>query len=232
MWLLAIETATDGASLALLRERRVIADVTLAAERGLAEQVLPALAALLGLVGLSPPEITALAISIGPGSFTGIRVGLATLQGLAFGSDVRAVAVPTLAALAYGAAPAIGPVAALLDARREEVYAAVYRDAEAVLDAPLVPEGVYGIGALAELLPPDCLLVGQGALLHQRQLEASRAGLRFASATHAAARARDVGCLAIRLLENGAGMDPGLLQPHYLRRAEAEARRTGQALEA
>jgi tRNA threonylcarbamoyladenosine biosynthesis protein TsaB len=215
MWVLAIETATDGASLALLRERRVIADVTLAAERGLAEQVLPALDALLGLVGLSPPDLGACAISIGPGSFTGIRVGLATLQGLAF-----------------GAAPAIGPVAALLDARREEVYAAVYRDAEAVLDVPLVPEGVYGIGVLADLLPPDCLLVGQGALLHQRQLEATRSGLRFASAAHAAARARDVGALGIRLIESHAGMDPGLLQPHYLRRAEAEARRTGQALEA
>ncbi len=229
--LLAIETATSGASLALLRGERLLGELSLAAERGLAEQVLPALEALLSLARFGVTEIERFAVSIGPGSFTGLRVGVATVQGLAFGSPACAVAVPTLSALARGALPSRGPVAAVLDARRDEVYAAVFEDPERVLETPLVPEAVYGIDALAARLPENCVLVGEGALLHRSRLLAMRADLHFCDLGRAGARAVDVGVLGSRLIGCGLAAEPAAISPRYLRRAEAEARRTGEALE-
>jgi tRNA threonylcarbamoyladenosine biosynthesis protein TsaB len=230
--LLALETATGGAGLAVARGERVLAELDLAPERPVSEQILPALDTLLGLAGVSLPQIEAFAISIGPGSFTGLRVGLATLKGLAFGVDAPVAAVPTLAALAAGAAPAPGPVAALLDARRGEVYAAVFPEAGA-LEPTLLPEGVYEARALTEKLPAGCMVVGEGALLHREALTAPGGAPRLALADrrHAFARAADVARLGARLLSAGQIARAEDVVPRYLRRAEAEARRTGERLE-
>lgn len=228
MRILALETATAGAGLALADDERVIAELALGAERAVSEQLLPALDALLALAGGARDTIAAYAISIGPGSFTGLRVGLATVKGLAFGSDAAVAAVPTLAALAAAAAPAPGPVAALLDARRGEVYAAIYA-MPGDLEPTLLPEGVYAIDELAARLPGACTLVGEGALLHQAAL--SGRGRMIGGLGHAAARPGEVARLGARLLAAGAGVRAEDLAPRYLRRAEAEARRTGQALE-
>jgi tRNA threonylcarbamoyladenosine biosynthesis protein TsaB len=169
--------------------------------------------------------VEAFAVSIGPGSFTGLRIGLATLKGLAFGSSRRSVAVPTLEALAQPARGA-GPVVALLDARRGELYAAGFDGAAAV------PEGVYTPEALARLLPPRCTLVGEGAQLFGTALRALRGpGVALAPGSLALPRARHVGALAARVLAAGGGGDAAELAPRYLRRAEAEVRRTGLRVE-
>jgi len=225
--LLALETATGGAGVALADDERVLAEIALGAERAVSEQLLPAIDALLALSGTGREEIEAFAISIGPGSFTGLRVGLATVKGLAFGSAAPVAAVPTLAALA-AAVLSPGPVAALLDARRGEVYAAVYPEAGA-LEPSVLAEGVYEIGALAERLPVGCAVVGEGALLHGEIL-AGR-GLVLGGPGHAFARPAEVARLGARLLAAGAGAHAGDLAPRYLRRAEAEVRRTGERLE-
>jgi len=119
--LLSIESATRVMSVAVLAGEALLAEISTHDERVHSERLLPAIDQLLRIAGLSLGEIEAFAISIGPGSFTGLRIGLATLKGLALGSDRPSVAVPTLGALTLAAAGAAGPVAALLDARRDEV---------------------------------------------------------------------------------------------------------------
>ena len=223
--LLAIESAV-APGVALLRGEELLAER--ACSHPAAETLLPAIAALLAERGLALAQVDAFAISIGPGSFTGLRVGLATLKGLAFGTPRPAVAVPTLAALACDAPEGEGPVVAALDARRGEVYAAAF-DASG---APLawLPEGVYRASSLCAALRAPCRVVGDGAAI---VADAGRAAFGSAVSLEPACvpRAAAVGRLGLRALASGAGADPASLVPRYVRRAEAEVRRTGERVE-
>lgn len=224
--LLAIESAVVP-GVALLRGEALCAGRACA--HPAAETLLPAVASLLAQEGVALADVEAFAISIGPGSFTGLRVGLATLKGLAFGTPRLAAPVPTLAALAAEAPPGEGPVVAALDARRGEVYAAGFDAPEGEVLSWL-PEGVYRAAALAAALRAPCRVVGEGAAL---VADALRAGCGTGVALHpdCAPSAATVGRLGLRMLASGAGADPASLVPRYLRRAEAEARRTGLRVE-
>jgi tRNA threonylcarbamoyladenosine biosynthesis protein TsaB len=229
--LLALETATPRLSLALLRGEELVDEVEVASERTHAEVLLPTLDGLLGLAKVTLEEVEAFAVSIGPGSFTGLRVGVATVRGLVFGTPRPVVPVSTLAALACAASGEDLPVAALLDARRGELYAAVY-PAGAAGQEPLHPEAVVTPEELLAKLPRPCLLVGEGAHLHA---EAFRRGLgpalRLAPPDLSLPRARHVGRLGLAGLRRGEGRPGSALVPRYLRRAEAEVRRTGNPVE-
>jgi tRNA A37 threonylcarbamoyladenosine modification protein TsaB len=140
-------------------------------------------------------------------------------------------AVPTLAALCAAAAGAEGPVAALLDARRGEVYAAAVA-APGDPEPLVMPDSVFTPEALAERLPPRTLVVvGEDAEPAFARLAALRADLRRLAPGEGAARAARVGWLGRRLLVASATKPAAELVPRYVRRAEAEARRTGEPLE-
>jgi tRNA threonylcarbamoyladenosine biosynthesis protein TsaB len=227
---LAIESATSTPSVALLAGAEVLALRSAPPGAVAAEVILPAVEAVLAEAQLALGEVALFALAIGPGSFTGLRVGLATVKGLAFRSDRPVAPVPTLAALCFGAGSVQGAVAALLDARRGEVYAAAHGPGSQGLgEEVLVPEGLYTPAALTALLPAGCRCCGDGAVLYAPALAA--AGLAIApDAAHACA-APAVGRLGLRWLERGLARPAAELVPRYLRRAEAEARRTGEALE-
>jgi tRNA threonylcarbamoyladenosine biosynthesis protein TsaB len=184
--------------------------------------------AVLREAGLSLADVTGFAVAIGPGSFTGLRVGLATLKGLAFGDPRPVAPVSTLAALARLAGdPRPEPVAAVLDARRGDVYAAVWDAGDD--PEPIVPESVHGVGDLVARLPARCLWVGDAVGgLPEGAGDAARPGVRPGPAGPCAGH---VGVLGARLLAAGGGLPAAELVPRYLRRAEAEARRTGEPLE-
>lgn len=229
-WLLALETATQVTSVAVLRDGEVAAELHQPEAVIHSERLLPAIDRVLAQAGIGIAEIEAFALSIGPGSFTGLRIGLATVKGLALG-DLRPVApVSTLAGLAAGAGEGGEPVAVLLDARRGQVYAGAYR-ASSFLE-PIVAESVYHPEELAALLPRPCrVVVGEGAAAAARTLAAAGAGIRLLPASRGVARATRVGRLGLALLAAGGAVTADALLPRYLRRAEAEARRLGQPLE-
>jgi tRNA threonylcarbamoyladenosine biosynthesis protein TsaB len=224
--LLALESAVSP-GVALLRGNELVAEC--ACTHPAAETLLPAVAQVLEQAGVELADVEAFAISIGPGSFTGLRVGLATLKGLAFGTGRPAVAVPTLAALAFAAPDGEGPVIAALDARRGDVYAAAF-DAPGGRPLDWLPEGVYPAAALAAKLRAPCRVVGEGAAL---AADALRAALGGGVALHpeCVPTATSVAQLGRRLLDAGEGGDPAALVPRYVRRAEAEVKRTGVRVE-
>jgi tRNA threonylcarbamoyladenosine biosynthesis protein TsaB len=217
---------------AVLCGEDLLAEERAAAGRSGAESLLPCVDAVLRSAGVALQEIAAFAVSIGPGSFTGLRVGVASAKGLAFGTPRLVAPVPTLAALARGAPSGDEPVVALLDAQRGEVYAALFQRAGRA--GELIPgepsEGVYTPEELAARLPRRCLLVGEGVALCGERLVAQRGpGLRLGPAL--VPRAADVGALGQELLARGAGVAAAALVPRYLRRAEAEVQRTGRRFE-
>jgi tRNA threonylcarbamoyladenosine biosynthesis protein TsaB len=229
-WLLAIESATGAASAALWRDGETRDEEEAEPGVSAAAALLPAIDRLLRRAGVGVAELTAFAIAIGPGSFTGLRIGVATLKGLAFGSNAPVAAVSTLAVLARGAGAGEGPVVALLDARRGEVYGGAFRSGGEQAD-PCLPEGVYSAGQLAARLPAGCRVVGEGAPIVLGALRAAL-GPGLALAQESGLRARPVAELGARLLARGAGIPAAMLVPRYLRRAEAEVRRTGERFEA
>jgi len=222
--ILALESASAAPAVALVEGEAVRALVAVEAGASGSEGLLPAVDAALREGGVSLADLSGFAVAIGPGSFTGLRVGLATLKGLAFGDARPVAAVSTLAALARLAGePRPEPVAAVLDARRGDVYAALWdagNDPE-----PIVAEGVHRLADLLARLPERCLWIGDTVGGHP---VAAGEGVRPGSTGPCAGH---VGVLGARVLAAGGGAPAADLVPRYLRRAEAEARRTGEALE-
>jgi len=235
--LLAIEAATPVASVALLRGDGVVAEVATGNERALSERLLPCIDELLATAGVALAQLDAYAVSIGPGSFTSLRVGIATLKGLALGSGLPVLPVPTLAALALAGAAEEGSQAAgasvavpVLDAGRGELYAAAYRPGTWEPLAEL-PESVYSPRTLLERMPASALLIGEGVPQLQHAAEPSEGSSTRRCMEERVSAAR-VGRLAVAMWRAGAHASAEAIFPHYLRRAEAEVRRTGEALEA
>lgn len=231
MLLLALETATPDTSAALLRDDELLGEEFVGAGRPTAETLLPAVDTLLTRCEVPLDTVEAFAVSIGPGSFTSLRIGLATVKGFALASERPVVAVPTLTALSRTALAGPGPVIAMLDARRDELYAAAFEDGD-LSPSPLLPEGVYSAESLRERLPPVCRLVGAGVEVCGGDLQrALGAGVCCAPEEQRAARASHVAAVGARLLAQGGGVAAWQISPRYVRRAQAEVARTGLRFE-
>lgn len=192
-----------------------------------AESLLACVDRVLAQAGLPLDGVASFALTIGPGSFTALRVGLATLKGLAFAAPRPVAAVSSLAALAQAAGPDPRPALCLIDASRGEFYAAGFVVADGAVRRWGPAESVYAPAELAAQLPGPCRLVG--SRLDAAAPVLARCGARWEAPC--VARARDVAVLGGRLIARGEHSHPAELLPRYLRRAEAEARRTGQRLE-
>jgi tRNA threonylcarbamoyladenosine biosynthesis protein TsaB len=224
---LAVESATPVVSVALLRGGVTLEEVRAPADAPAAETLLPALDQLLRWGGVGLDAIQAWAVSVGPGSFTSLRIGISTVKGLAFGSGAPVAPVPTLAALARVAGACAPPVVGVLGARRGELYAAAWTD-EGLEPHPCLPEGIYTPDALLARLPAACVLVGEGvALLGEALARQPRPDLRLVPPPEGEPSARHVGGLGVLRLARGAGIGAEELVPCYGRRAEAEVKRAG-----
>ncbi|GAC1503496.1 MAG: tRNA (adenosine(37)-N6)-threonylcarbamoyltransferase complex dimerization subunit type 1 TsaB [Steroidobacteraceae bacterium] len=216
MQILALDTATEACSVALLRGEESIARF---AEGGLshAQQILGMVEAVLAEAQMPLSMLDGIAASIGPGAFTGVRIGVAVAQGLAFGADLRVVPVSTLEALAYRAVRSgAGRVLACLDARMGEVYWGCFA---ADARRGLIAAGAAQVGAPATVaLPGPGVYRGIGRGFSAHPALGALAGLELhleegRELPHAGEFAR-LGALRFGL---GEGLDAAELQPLYLR---------------
>ena len=222
MYILGIETATRTGGVAIVSEGGVLAEYTLNIEVTHSERLMSTVDRVLKDTGLSISNIDGFGVSIGPGSFTGLRIGLSTVKGLAFTTGKPVAAVPTLKALAWNTPHSRYPVCPLLDAKKKEVYAALYRydGRELVQD---LPEMVLPLAELADRVAGEVLFSGEGARLFAGDIErlfAGRAHLAPLSAT--VPSAASVAEIALDMIRAGRHTGPDDLSPMYIRRPEAE----------
>ncbi|HEX5354304.1 MAG TPA: tRNA (adenosine(37)-N6)-threonylcarbamoyltransferase complex dimerization subunit type 1 TsaB [Rhodanobacteraceae bacterium] len=215
MNILAIETATEACSVALMHGETLV-DRSEMAPRRHAELVLPMAESLLAEAGITRKQLDAIAVGQGPGAFTGVRLAISVAQGLALALDIPVVPVSSLAALAMQAPRNGAAILAAIDARREEIYAGVFR------------KGTEGIDSLTE----ECVTSATNLLLPQADAwnvlgtgwgvygDAIRARLPSAPRWADGDRypqARDVARLAAPLFAAGKGVPPEQALPVYLR---------------
>jgi tRNA threonylcarbamoyladenosine biosynthesis protein TsaB len=216
--LLGIETAAGLVGVALADADGPLAATWLRSDRRHAETLAPAIEHVLAQAGVPLAQVETIAVDVGPGLFTGLRVGVATAQGLAEGLGVGVVEVTSVDVLATDAYDGgfQGPVASVVDARRGEVFAARYVGPGAQTEAP----SRYSPAALAEKLAevPETLLVGTGA--HRYGEVFAAAGLRVGAIREPSPRAL-VSIAARRLVAGATAVPPVAVRPVYLRDADA-----------
>lgn len=185
---------------------------------------MPQIERLFALGGADPAAVAAVAASIGPGSFTGLRIGLTTAKTLAYAWRKPIVGVPTLEALAYGSPSADGWVSAMLDAQKGRVYQALYQWRGGMLSEvwPVaIRPAEEAFAALAGLGGP-VMVVGE-SVREYGELAAASGGKVLLAPEHAAMpSAAAVALLGWRRWKEGLALDAGSLTPLYVRRPEAE----------
>ncbi|HXX90019.1 MAG TPA: tRNA (adenosine(37)-N6)-threonylcarbamoyltransferase complex dimerization subunit type 1 TsaB [Acidimicrobiales bacterium] len=226
MLVLAVESATDAAAVALAGEDGVLASAVTTERRHHAERIAPFVASVCAEAGVTLREIDALAVDVGPGLFTGLRVGVATVKALAFALEIPVVGVTSLEILAGAVAEEGGAggrlVVPVVDARRGEVFSARYE----VDGAGLVECATPTIGSpevLAEALAfhgRPALALGDGALRYEGLL-ASVPGLEVAGPALAHPPVATLARTALARAATGEWVEGGAIGAHYLREADA-----------
>ncbi len=211
MRVLALDTTTVRGSLALLVDGEVAAEVRITSALGHSRWVFPALGAALSALGFKPRDLDGLAVTLGPGSFTGIRVGIAAMQGLAAGLSKPCLglsALDVLASLVPGR-----PAVALMDAWRNEVYAGVYADGVAASRPYSGP-----LEGLASRMPRHPVVLGDGLHRYRERIQERWPEAEILDAD--LFLAAPLGRLAGPMLAAGRGRGPEALTPLYIRGAD------------
>jgi tRNA threonylcarbamoyladenosine biosynthesis protein TsaB len=214
--ILAIDTTGTFGSIALCEQGEVREEVLIHAPDGYGSILFPRIDALLARHGVAVREIACFAAASGPGSFTGVRVGLTTAKGLAEAARKPIVAVSNLKALAFFGHTALR--ATVLDARRGQVYGALYDDSLALRGEEVVqafPQWLRSlppreIEFVAQDFSPFAQAIAGGPLAESRVTEAPRA------------LAGAIGCIATGEFLSGRAQDPAAADANYVRRSDAE----------
>lgn len=220
--LLTLDTSTPVGSVAVSRGERLLGEVLLDPGTTHSDRLLPALRQLLDDLGMSLEQVDAYGVVTGPGSFTGLRVGIATVKGLALATGRPALGVSSLATLAMALPFCTHQVCALLDARKQEVYAGVYRTTSGHPEVLREPAAISP-ERLLEQLDGEAVFVGSGVDAYRTLIVRQWGGrAHFAPWPMHTPRAALAAPLALAALRSGEGASAAALLPTYLRLSEAE----------
>jgi tRNA threonylcarbamoyladenosine biosynthesis protein TsaB len=223
MLILAADTTTPSGSVALLRDEVVLGEVDLDTPGTHSASLLPSIDFLLRAQGLNVEAVDGFAVAAGPGSFTGIRIGLSVVKALAYASGRAVAPVSTLEALAAKLeGPRPGLACPLLDAKRGEVYAALF-ELKSNLRVEIIPQAAYDPEAFLSRLPTRRVVsfIGNGLGPYRaRVLAYARDKARFPKRSPFIAV--EVGRLGAVALRQGRGVAARELRPLYFRKSQAE----------
>jgi tRNA threonylcarbamoyladenosine biosynthesis protein TsaB len=226
MRVLAVETATSWQSVAILDDQRIVTRQDQDAGKSHSKLLLPTIDHLFTDSGLSLKELDGLVVSIGPGSFTGLRVGLATMLGFRTITGLPLAVVPTLEGLAWNLRGASTPLCPVLTSRRGEIYWAVFRWVTDELVERLIPEQVGPPAMLGKMLIAPTVMMGNGWEVEEGAIRdglATSVKLTAAPAHAMKPSAVSIGLAGMQRLRKGETAGLGVC-PSYIQRSEAELR--------
>ncbi len=221
MRILALETATPAASAALVDDGRILAECRLTGQKNHSERLLQIVDSLFEWTGAEKRSVDLIAVSVGPGSFTGLRVGISTAQGLAFALDKPLAGIPTLDVVASQGFIADGFISPMIDARKQQVYAALYRAGSGEL-SQVQPPAVVDPAQWVESLDGPAMLIGNGVLAYSETISAAAEakGCTMADQDQGIPRAATIARLARTTYAASAGR-PELVSAMYVRPPDA-----------
>ena len=222
MKILALDTAAKSCSVAVTVDASLAAEITTLKDQTHSKHLMQLIHSALEIAGLGVTDLDGLAVTIGPGSFTGLRIGISTIKGIAHALDKPVVAISSLHALAWQCAETSYLICPLLDARKGEVYCATYQfDKDRLIQKSsarvMIPEAV-----VADIQTP-CVFIGPGAQLYRQLIEDELAGrAHFVPESQNILRASSVAFLSMPRFEADDFDEIAGLVPHYIRKSDAE----------
>ena len=226
MRILAIESSAVTASVAILTDDILTAEYTINYKKTHSQTLLPMIEEICAMTQTEPESFDLIAVSVGPGSFTGLRIGAATGKGIAFALDKKMVAVPTLKAMAYNFYGTKDIICPIMDAKRQHLYTGVYSfddngELEEVKEQSLI--SYEELCDYLNELGKNVIFVGDGATVAAETFEQKlTCSYSVAPANICTQRASSVAILAKKMYENGQAISSDELSPDYLRPSQAE----------
>ncbi|MDH3974060.1 MAG: tRNA (adenosine(37)-N6)-threonylcarbamoyltransferase complex dimerization subunit type 1 TsaB [Deltaproteobacteria bacterium] len=225
MKILAIDTSTKSGSIALSQGSELLAETFLNINVTHSETLLLSLRDMLRQCSMSMDDIELFALTIGPGSFTGVRIGVSTVKGFALSTKKPVVGVSTLEAMAWNFPFSAFPVVPFLDARRGEVYSAPFTWNKGSFER-LAQDSARAPEEVLDSIDGEAILVGDGVEKYSELIQ-NKLGSRalMAPSSHASVRASIIASLACEKYLKGDLLDLNSFVPLYLRKSEAEINR-------
>jgi len=222
MKILAVDTATKSCSVALIDGDTLLAESTSLIGQTHSRHLLNIIDAILKQAGLKIAQLDGFAVSVGPGSFTGLRIGISSIKGLAFCLNKPVVGVSSLQTLAWQCRPTAYLICPILDARKQEVYFCRYRFKKGRMEK-LSQERVASPAEAVRGIREPCVFVGNGAKLYQQLICDGLGELaHFAAESQHTIQASAVARLSLPRFKRQETDDVHLLVPHYIRKSDAQ----------
>jgi len=222
MKILGIDTATPILALGIVDDEKVLSEIRFNAGQTHAQLLLPSIEKVLKDADLELEDLNGIALSIGPGSFTGLRIGLATAKGLCFASGKPLLTVPTLDGLVYFNLNSPYPLVSVLDAKKNEVYSAVYNSREGVLER-ISDYWVLSAEKLVAKIPEEVIFLGLGLEVFQDRLkELCGEKAHFLAGERNLPSGSSIAFLGLEKFRRSEFEDLEKAEPLYLRSSEAE----------
>lgn len=229
MNILALDTSGSAATAAVTVDGYMIGELTIRNGRTHSQKVIPMMESLLAMLDLKPADIHLLAVANGPGSFTGLRIGVVTMKAFAYALNIPLVEVPTLMALACTLGETDGLVCPMMDARNRQVFTGIYRIDGDTVSVHHQDCGI-SIDELADIvkgLDTPIRFVGDAVPLYQDFLRKQQITAFFAPDGLFTHRAASVARLAWFMHQKGFAADAFSAVPNYLRKSQAERMKSG-----
>lgn len=224
MNILAVDTSATSASVCVAQENKVIGEFSINTSLTHSQTLVPMIEQVCTQTGIELDKIDAVAVNAGPGSFTGVRIGVAAVKGIAFSRNIPCVSVSTLESMAYNMLDSECIVCAVMDARCSQVYNALFKVSNGRVKR-LVEDRALSLADLKldlEKYSDKIILVGDGAEITFNYFENSFNNVFLASVNNRIQKASSIACVAFERVNKGETMTAAQLMPVYLRLPQAQ----------
>ena len=222
MKILAVDTATRSCSAAVTDRGMLLAELTVVNGRTHSRHLMSIIDSVIEMAELEIEQLDGFAATIGPGSFTGLRIGISTIKGLAYALQKPVVGISSLDALAWQCNQTPLLICALIDARKKEVYSCRYR----FINQEMIKEASEQVASPADSvqgIQEPCVFVGNGAMLYRELIIDELRDLAiFADNSRNFIRASTIAELGLSKIEQEPAADAKILVPQYIRKSDAE----------